>query len=371
MLRYKQILIYLIPGLVFGTTWLVLISLHDPFTDWCTVTLTTEVTVDQIVQVEVHYSGIEEETRLVVDFHWNKKNRQSSGYLSSAGYSPIIKGEGVHVFNLKVINRKDIGFISVVIYLSKAGKWNDRTMAAQTTLIRVRHDAKVSSGSIVKTFSPHVISMKIPGHNAVFRNEREIPKDDRRVQSEYTLPAGLANWLMLIVYTVAVTLSVTCAFKVGKIQTLHSRNRQVKLWWVIAIVLLLLCILRQQGFQAGLIEFGRELSRILGLYSQRQVFQSLIIAGIVSVWVALLMFMVKKIYISGHMIRLALFSIISLCCLFIVQLLSFHYVDKIMIFDLFGFRIFMIFELCFIICICISSVCCLIRNYKKVTEATI
>jgi hypothetical protein len=317
-----------------------------------------EVTAGQSISVKVHYRGIEERTRLVANLHWNKKNRQRVGYLVSAGSSPMIVGEGVHEFELPVSEKEGIGFISVVVYLSPTGKWNDRTRAVHTGLIPVRPTGKISERRIEKTVSPNIISQeKAVGHN-VIGARIESPKEDetRRIKNV----SGLINGLIIAFYAAAVLLSGACALRVGNSRL--SGTRRTILWWSITAVLIALSVLVQQTFQTGLTGSGRKLSNLLGWYHRRRLFQRLIIAGTVSGWTSVLVMMIRKIRRSRNISWLALFGTVSLSCLFIVRSISFHYVDELSQIHIFGFGLLAIFEVCFLICVYVSAVCTLTRK---------
>jgi hypothetical protein len=343
-LKKQLILIYLIPCFVFLVTWTALKYFHGPLAGWCTVTYPAEVTVDQDITVKVHYSGIQDETYLVVDLHWNKRSMEWVGYLSSAGESPRIKGEGSHEFSLEVTDREDIGFISVVIYLSPTGQWKDVKKAAHTGLIPVVRSGELSKRHREKTVSPAVIANgALSGVDMV--SDRKEP-----------------HRLISAFYAAALLLTVGCVFRSLRFSSTGSRD--IVLRWSITAALIIIGFVWEQLFLTGFAGVAREQSRILGWYERRQLFQRLAVVGSVSVWSAISVLITVKGYRSRDISRIALILAVSLCCIIFVRSISYHFIDTLSRVGIFGVGLLTVVETVFVTSICISEVCFLAKRRK-------
>jgi hypothetical protein len=328
----------LIVSIAFIATFAILKFLHGPLADWCTITYPAEVVVNQDMKVRVQYSGIQEETSLVVDLHWNKKSGERVGYLTTAGYSPRISGEGICDFTLEVADREDIGFVIIVIYLTPTGRWKDTEKAAHSKPIPVVASAGVAGVSKrhgEKTVRPGIITLGAPSGSYV------IPEKKDRSRT------------VLILYVTAVMLSVCCAIKAfGSAQT---DSKRTVFHWSITAALMIIGLTGERLYLYGLTGLAREQSRILGWYDNRQIFQRLTIAVLVAAWSSMIFLIAAKGYRRGYSSRLALIFAISLCCIVFVRSTSYHFIDVMSKVKLKGFGILALAEMGFVICICISA----------------
>ena len=154
----------------------------------------------------------------------------------------------------------------------------------------------------------------------------------------------IVGWLTVIAYLATFLLSVACAKKLSYRES-ESAAVQSKLWWLIALAMLLLGINKQLDFQTLLTEIGKVLAKRQGWYEQRRIVQALFIMGIGCGGFFSLMIVWRSCLKIWKENCLAIIGLTFLICFVVVRAASFHHMDLFLGSYISGFKINWILEL--------------------------
>lgn len=154
----------------------------------------------------------------------------------------------------------------------------------------------------------------------------------------------LVGWLTVVVYAVA---ALYCIRVVRGSERLFTQQvgRQVFLWRLLALVLVLLCINKQLDLQSLLTHAARYYSKQHDLYNQRRLFQKLLVIGMLAMSV---LTFITGVIIYRKVLRpnvLAMFGIVFLMAFVVIRASSFHHMDRLISTTLVGFKMNWLLEL--------------------------
>lgn len=158
---------------------------------------------------------------------------------------------------------------------------------------------------------------------------------------------SLMGWLTVFAYFLTAFLCFNC----------WRRNRYYRWFWLmLSLILFLLGINKQLDLQSWLTILGKNIAIQQGWYEQRRHFQKEFILGLITVSFASLMFLVQAMGKALKSFILPLFGVSFLLIFIVIRATSFHYVDRLLGFELAGFHLNWLFELGGIICIAIAAI---------------
>ena len=358
--RSRNKYVWIVAGLVFVITWILLGLVHEPLAQWCEVTYPRRVAMNQAVPITVHYFDILKKTKLNVGLHWYRKDKSWQGTLSTAETQPIVSGSGEHSFVIRIEEREDLGYINIVLFLGKTGRWSDRIEAGRTEIIPVKRKVRYLK---LKTRRPYNIPMQ--GRSA--SDGRGDETNGSEAGSSDTLRKQLSSkniqkWIASFAYMIAALLCVLCAFRSKTAVLPHYNRHHFVLWSLFLGILIFLGIDHVFGISSSLTDLGRGISKLHGWYEERNLFQRSMISGLYSLIAALL---IKTTSASGKKtlgLRLALLGTSFLITLYVVRSLSFHYIDVLLEHAINDVHVFYLAELLGISCVITAGVFCRIEK---------
>lgn len=154
----------------------------------------------------------------------------------------------------------------------------------------------------------------------------------------------LVGWLTVVIYAVA---ALYCLRVVRNRERLFSQQvkRQVFLWRLLAVVLVLLCINKQLDLQSLLTDTARYYFKQHDLYDQRWLFQKLLILSMLAMSV---LTFITGVIIYRNVLRpnvLAIFGIVFLMAFVVIRASSFHHMDLLISTTIAGFKMNWLLEL--------------------------
>lgn len=75
--------------------------------------------------------------QLVVDLHGESTRREPLGFLAAGGARPVTEGAGSYEFAPLVPEAGDLGAVTAIVFLSRSGRWADRTAVAASDPIPI------------------------------------------------------------------------------------------------------------------------------------------------------------------------------------------------------------------------------------------
>ncbi len=174
----------------------------------------------------------------------------------------------------------------------------------------------------------------------------------------------IVGWFTVLAYFLAFLLSVACAKRMGNEISDSDLAAQRRLWWFIALALLMLGINKQLDLQTFLTEVGRILARRGGWYQQRRIVQGIFIVSICffSCFSALILWHVTRDMLKKHW--LTLLGLVFLMGFVMIRAASFHHMDRFLGSSFLALKMNWVLELGGIICIGTSAVVNLNKRQK-------
>ena len=335
------------PAAVFAAVWLALLLFHPPVASWCSLTLRGPVIPGRPLQVTVHYEGLAADRLggyvLSADLHWRAKGREGRGYMGSGKDASGVGTKGSRDFSIEVKDLPGLESVTVVVYLSPTGKWNDRVLAARTQPIRVdpsRYEKR--SAEKRRDYRCYVIGKgeDTPGRAETIAAPASPPEkppssDFSKAPLRRALPSIISGALCLV-----------CALLLRNRRRIHgyeaAGHRSVAFaWWTAAFFLLLQGIASATSLHPGITALWRALFRARGWYPYRDVLQRGLIGGIACGWAFFLGFWFelrrKSARTRGTTFEwVAFFGVLVLASFQAARALSYHYVDAALSFELPG-----------------------------------
>jgi hypothetical protein len=157
---------------------------------------------------------------------------------------------------------------------------------------------------------------------------------------------SIIGWLTVAAYFATSLLCAICGRRKEQNYSSPDSTAHHRLWWTIAIVLLLLGINKQLNLQSLITEVGRELAKQQGWYNQRRTFQVVFISIICfSGYLSILI--VWRFAIGGiwREYWLTIIGSVFLVSFIIIQAASLHDIDRFLSIDLLGLKMSWVLEL--------------------------
>jgi hypothetical protein len=295
-----------IPLLAFGAVWFSLLAFHEPTAKWCKLSVEEPMRIGSDARLAVRLTGIRDAGVLSVDLHWYGKMRENRGYLAGSDRVPVSRGESMHEISIPIRDAADLGYVSVVIYLSPNGSWSDRTCAASSEALRVGR----KEGSLERK-----------GFHArrcytLSQERRELTlKRKNEGASLSALPYHFAGLLCL-----------ACG-----VLSFAAPRRHPWLWLFLGVLTAAQGFLKQAHLASELTGLLRHLFVVRGLYFHHRAMQKLVLGGLAAAG-AVAALNAKRI-IPKHLslpLRLALYGVIAMSCLSFLHTLSYHYTDVLL-----------------------------------------
>jgi len=356
----------MVSGLVFVMAWLLIGLVREPRSKWCEVTYPRWIEIGQHMPITVQYTGVQEGTTLIVGLHWYTLKKKRQGHLRNAIPHRIEGDSGVYTFNIPIEDRTGMAFVSIVLYLGHTGHWADRIEAARSDLIPVRN--RMCSAQL-KTAIPYIIpnpshiSPRNEGHRA---SGREVDPSSPFQSSDAVMVQE--KWISFFSYVVAALVCTLCIFRCRGSRN-SSTGVQSSLPWLVALVIVLfLSADALFEFRFYLTDMTRMIVIWQNWYEQRNFVQRTTFGGILSIAVAVLLMLFSQRRGGIRGFRLAYVGGIFLICFYVIRLISFHPVDKILSYTLICINVSLIMEMLGIMFIMLSSVFCII--HERSTDST-
>lgn len=160
------------------------------------------------------------------------------------------------------------------------------------------------------------------------------------------------GWFTVVAYLVAAGLAVANAWRASA-----GPNRTLaRLWWTLAVLLLLLAVNKQLDVQSYFTEVGRAVAREQGWYDTRSTVQFFFVVGVALASLAAIGLITWALRDVLRQQWLTLVGIVAIVGFVLIRASSFHYVDRLIGLELAGLRINWIIELGAIGVVCASAV---------------
>ena len=138
----------------------------------------------------------------------------------------------------------------------------------------------------------------------------------------------IVGWITVLSYFAVFLLSVLCAKSYGRRNPNEITHAQHRIWWVIAFVLLLLCINKQLDLQSLITDIGRVYARRQGWYDHRRMVQSWFIACVVFSGFFSLLLAWRALRNAWQENCLTITGLIFLVGFVVIRAASFHNMDR-------------------------------------------
>lgn len=148
----------------------------------------------------------------------------------------------------------------------------------------------------------------------------------------------IIGWITVVAYFSAAGLCVLFALRIDRLFFLYRFQRHRIVWWIFALLLLLLGLNKQLDIQTAITRYGRELAYIQGWYAVRRFYQFWFVAAVAAGGFASLVVLTWTLRQVLRLYWLTLLGFVSLVTFVVIRASSFHYIDKALQLDLAGFR---------------------------------
>jgi hypothetical protein len=324
---------------------------HRHPVNWVTAEAPAKAVVGRPFEVRAQLKDIPQAGSLLADLHRVTREGHSQGRMSSGGSFPAVSG-GTYRFTMRVKPEEGLEYVGVVIFLTPTGRWADRILAVSSEPIPVKPEepgAKPAPTKKLRLFwsgyrpvsGPGPDSEDRsrvgpePGEQAKGREAQPAPQSRPRPESRdnaVRTPRRTQTPVRIVLFALL--------FAGGLLSLRLSRQRddgkpgevaRVKRpWAAFGIVLLLASIVELFLLDETITEWGRGMALQSNLYFVRRPFQMLLISVIAALGVSYFLYSVFTAFRRRSIshARLAGLGIIFYLAVSLVEMLSFHYVDK-------------------------------------------
>jgi len=153
------------------------------------------------------------------------------------------------------------------------------------------------------------------------------------------------GWLTVAAYASAAILCFVAASRCLDIADPEQSHHRRRLWLGVAIFMLMLCINKQLDLQSLFTDMGRVLATREGWYDNRRAVQRWLVLGVAAAGAATFLFLAWKIRSALRENLILLLGLTSLITFIVIRAASFHHVDKLLGWEILGFRMNWILEL--------------------------
>lgn len=268
---------------------------------WLKVEAPRHAVAGELLPIRVHVTGLKETVFLCVDLHWSSVRDNSNGYLASGGAKSVGKDGGSFDFAIMVRATNDLRFVNAILFLSQSTSWTDHTFVAATDLIPVGtgHDGG----------EPTLARLPV---------RQLVEADGRENTRPSTIPRLMTGFLWL-----AAAVAAGMAFR-SAFSRPETTSRERRWWLALVVALTLACIWELSGLESWVGSQARALARAEDVYYPRAVLQK----GTISVIIAATLVFLGFVWRKRRPHQLALFFFGLYVAVSIVNLLSFHSIDK-------------------------------------------
>jgi hypothetical protein len=318
---------------VFGGTWLLLLLLHEPVSRWCRVSVEVPIIRGQPVPITVFYRGLPVSSILSVDLHGYGEEREKSRYLATAGDLELRSNTGLHRFSAQAADVPSVDFVAFVLYVSPTGGWRDRTLAARTKPIKV--DDKWSGGKKSRT-------RKYTCYSLIDRDrEYRCAKSHSRT----VLPdSDTAALYICVASLLCLSCALTCTLRRCRSAGGKRHGSLGAAWFAATFLFAAHAFLHYTGTAPQLTAWFREVFAERGWYSQRQVWQKLVVSACAFALAYAALSWKTDAGLAGLSARCALAASLALAGVTLVGLLSYHYADRALTLPVGGVTTYQLFE---------------------------
>jgi hypothetical protein len=150
-----------------------------PSFDWVKIDTLDHMVPGRNAKINVTINDIPKGQYIHLDLHWHKKDNSWGGFNRSGGAQKV-NGPGPYTFNIKPIDKSDLGFYEIIVYTSKNGSWKTHKKIARMKIAVQQDDTteyvfKKPAFDWVKINAPDHVA---PGKNAKINvTLNGIPKD--------------------------------------------------------------------------------------------------------------------------------------------------------------------------------------------------
>jgi hypothetical protein len=335
-----------LPLLTFGAVWLALLPFHEPIAEWCSLTVEEPLISGSNARLTVRVIGIEDAAVLSTDLHWYGKKREYRGYLTGSNRILIPRGKSAHAISIPIKEADDLGYVSVVIYLSPNGRWRDRTLAAHSELIRLwgneadRPEVRFVNRKCYVLAAGDTAAE--PGTGEGEGRSCSAPPLDQPRPIVTALPYYFAGLLCVLCGALSLA-SLPARARRSAAQTRQpesaprndepeSAPRLHPWWWLfLGAFTASQGFLKQAHFASEVTGWVRNLFIARHLYFHHQSIQKLVISGLAAA-LAVAAANARRI-IPKHLslyLNLALYGVIASSCLSLLRTISYHYADALL-----------------------------------------
>jgi len=163
------------------------------------------------------------------------------------------------------------------------------------------------------------------------------------------------GWVTVAAYLCAAGLCWACAVRFVRSHAPDRARVDGVLWWILAVVMLLLAVNKQLDLQSLFTQIGKDAARAQGWYDQRRNIQKWFIVAIAGSGLLLFAGTIYALRRTWRKHWLALLGIAFLISFIIMRAASFHHFDRFLKSEFAGFKMNWVFELGAILCITISA----------------
>lgn len=115
-----------------------LVSRSGNTSAWLTVVAPQFAAPGTTFPVQVHVTRAPTAAILRADLHWAVDRNSTKGFLAAGAGQPVTEAGGIFTFQIPVPPQPGLRFVTIVIYLSPDGNWNNHTFVATTRLIPIQ-----------------------------------------------------------------------------------------------------------------------------------------------------------------------------------------------------------------------------------------
>lgn len=174
------------------------------------------------------------------------------------------------------------------------------------------------------------------------------------------------GWFTVFAYLLTAFLCLMCANPINKSKAKKKSSKQNNFfWWFLAIVLFCLGINKQLDLQSWFTMIGKQMAQAQGWYGNRRSVQLFFIACLSALVIPFLTIIGTTIKFNKSSNWLAMIGLTFLSCFVVIRAASFHHIDRLIKFQILGFRVNWLLELGGIGIIFYSAYLNLLNQQKK------
>lgn len=150
------------------------IEMARPRARWLAVEAPSRIPVGQVFPVHVRLLSPGESGYLDVDWHGSTSARDNLGFQAAGGSQRLNPSLTNLEFSIRLPDRRELAYVRGVVFLSRTGRWSDRTRVAETEELRiVRGPAPgVGEGASLRRLAVHTPDSRPPPPVPVVRGVR-------------------------------------------------------------------------------------------------------------------------------------------------------------------------------------------------------